>query len=176
MTRTLGDDMSVVNQRRSLVVEGNGPLVEPAAFSDGEYEARLARLRQRMAAAGIEAFISFTPENIYYLTGHDTPGYYFYQACVVTTKTLPVNVLRQIETSNTLLRSWSRRVVPYADHEDPIEKTLTLLDELGVSSGNVGIETESFFVTPMRFEALRAGIVRRGGRLCRNNWSNRSGL
>jgi len=152
-------------QSGSLIVTGTGPLVEPAAFSGREYETRLAALRQAMAADGIDAYITFTPENIYYITGHDTPGYYFYQACVVTAHALPVNVLRRIETSNTLLRSWSRQLVAYADHEDPVEKTLALLDELGVSGGRVALESESFFVTPARFEKLRDGIGRRGGKV-----------
>lgn len=151
--------------QQSLIVEGTGPRVEPPAFTDREYDTRLAALRRRMAAAGVEAFVSFTPENIYYLTGHDTPGYYFYQACVITMTAAPVNVLRRIEASNTLLRSWSRCAVPYADHEDPVAMTVALLDELGVSSGAIGIEAESFFVTPLRFEALRVGVERRGGQV-----------
>jgi hypothetical protein len=77
--------------------EGTGPLVDALPFSDAEFRGRLDRVRRTMAARDLAAFISFTPENIYYRTGHDTPGYYFYQACVVTPNRPPINVLRRIE-------------------------------------------------------------------------------
>ena len=145
------------------IAEGSEPLVEPLPFTEAEYERRLGALRGELAALGADAFVSFTPENIYYLTGHDTPGYYFYQACVVTPTDLPVNVLRRIESTNTLWRSWSRRAVAYEDRDDPVEATLAVLHELGVASGKVALEADSFFVTPRRYAQLVAGIERAGG-------------
>ncbi len=75
-----------------------------ARASDAEFQRRLDNTRRAMVARDLAAFISFTPENIYYLTAHDTPGYYFYQATVVTPNRRPINVLRRIETTNTLGR------------------------------------------------------------------------
>jgi len=145
------------------ISEGDGHLVEPLPFSEAEYERRLTALRRELAALHADAFVSFTPENVYYLTGHDTPGYYFYQACVVTGQDMPVNVLRRIEATNTEWRSWSRRVVIYEDRDDPVEATLAALRELGAASGKVALEADSFFVTPRRYAALVAGIERAGG-------------
>lgn len=145
------------------ISEGSGQLVEALPFSEAEYERRLSAVRGELAALNADAFVSFTPENIYYLTGHDTPGYYFYQACVVTSNVMPVNVLRRIEASNTEWRSWSRRVVIYEDRDDPVEATLALLRELGVASGTVALEADSFFVTPRRYAQLVTGIERTGG-------------
>ena len=59
------------------IQEGSGPLVTPLPFSDAEYQRRLDGVRAQMADKGLDAFVSFTPENIYYLSAHDTPGYYF---------------------------------------------------------------------------------------------------
>src|SRR5690348_8627330 len=98
---------------RVRIEEGTGPLVDALPVSEAEFRRRLDAVRRAMAARGLAAFISFTPENIYYLTGHDTPGYYFYQACVVTPDRPPVNVLRRIETTNTFGRTWSRLAVAY---------------------------------------------------------------
>ncbi len=145
--------------------EGAGPLVDDLPFSDAEFRRRLEGVRQTMAARDLAAFISFTPENIYYLTGHDTPGYYFYQACVVTPDRRPINVLRRIETTNTLGRSWSRLAVAYEDREDPVEATLGLLHELGVAGKTVGAEADSWFISPKRYAQLQQGIERAGGRL-----------
>ena len=89
--------------------EGTGPLIEPLPFSMDEYARRLKAQRADMAFAGLDAFIAFGPENLNYLTGHDTPAYQYLQACVVTHDEPPVNLLRSIDASNTLLRSCSAR-------------------------------------------------------------------
>ena len=82
------------------IIVGSGPLVEPPPFGMMEYARRLQLLRADMAAAGLDAFIAFGPENINYLTGHDTPAYQYLQACVVTHDGPPVNLLRSIDASN----------------------------------------------------------------------------
>jgi Xaa-Pro dipeptidase len=154
-----------VTTRALHVQEGTGPLVDALPFSDDEFARRLSGVRASMARRGLDAFISFTPENIYYLTAHDSPGYYFYQACVVTPTEPPINVLRRIETTNTLGRGWSRRAVGYEDREDPVDTTLALLDKLGVANKTVGAEADSWFVTPHRYAQLQQGLERTGGRL-----------
>jgi Xaa-Pro dipeptidase len=147
------------------IQHGTGPLVDELPFGDGEFQRRLDNTREAMAARGLAAFISFTPENIYYLTGHDSPGYYFYQSCVVTAGQRPINVLRRIETTNTLGRSWSRLAVGYEDREDPVEATLGLLHELNVAGKTVGAEADSWFISPKRYLQLQQGIERAGGRV-----------
>src|SRR6516225_679302 len=156
---------SGASTRSANIQEGRGPLVERLPFDDAEYQRRLDGVRAEMAKRDISAFISFTPENIYYLTGHDTPGYYFYQACVVTPKRPPINVLRRIETTNTLGRSWSRLAVGYEDREDPVQATTALLEELGVANRKVGAEGMSWFVAPRRYIQLQDGVARAGGQL-----------
>jgi Xaa-Pro dipeptidase len=149
----------------TLIQEGSGPLVDKLPFSDAEFQRRLDNTRRAMAVRELAAFISFTPENIYYLTGHDTPGYYFYQACVVTPHRQPINVLRRIETTNTLGRSWSRLAVGYEDRQDPVEATLGLLHELGVAGKSVGAEADSWFISPKRYLQLQQGIETAGGHI-----------
>lgn len=145
------------------LTEGRGQLVESLPFSEPEYERRLAGLRDLMKLEGVDYFISFTPENIYYVTGHDTPGYYFYQACIVSHDQKPVNILRRIESTNTLWKSWNRQVVVYEDRQDPVAATLWMLDELGLKGKKVGLEADAFFVTPRRYAQLVKGIGERGG-------------
>ncbi len=150
---------------RVRILEGTGPLVSPLPFTDAEYRRRLDAARSSMKEQGLDAFISFTPENIYYLTGHDTPGYYFYQACVVTHNYRPINILRRLETSNTLGRSWARLAVGYEDRQDPVAVTLGLLHELGVADKVIGAESDAWFVSPKRYLQLQQGIAEAGGQL-----------
>lgn len=147
------------------ITEGRGQLVEPLAFTNEEFERRLNSLKALMQEKGLDYFISFTPENIYYLTGHDSPGYYFYQAMVVSHKELPVNVLRRVESSNTILKSWSRRTVIYQDTEDPVAATHWYLAELGLKGKRVGLECDAWFVSPRRYNELVERIGRDGGKV-----------
>lgn len=142
--------------------EGTGPLVEPLPFSAGEYARRLAALRADMAAAGLDAFVAFGPEDINYLTGHDTPAYQYLQACIVTHDQPPVNLLRSIDASNTLLRSAWRRAVAYADHDDPVAALASLLRDLAPAGARIGVEDGAFFVTPRRHHQL-TGLLAAAG-------------
>ena len=111
-----------------------------------------------MASTGLDAFVAFGPENINYLTGHDTPAYQYLQACVVTLDAPPVNLVRSIDASNTLLRSWSRRAVAYSDHEDPVETLVALLRQLLPAGARIGAEDRAFFVTPRRYRQLAEAL------------------
>jgi Xaa-Pro dipeptidase len=140
------------------VIVGSGSLVEPLPFSTGEYERRLSAVRVDMAATGLDAFVAFGPENINYLTGHDTPAYQYLQACLVTHDGPPTNVLRSIDASNTLMRSWSRRVVVYSDHDDPVESLRALVRQLVPRGARIGAEDRAFFVTPRRHAQFRDAL------------------
>ena len=149
----------------SRIREGTGPLIEALPFDNAEYERRLAGVRQGMLARGLDALLCFSPENIYYLTAHDTPGYYFYQASIVTHDKGPINVLRRIEATNTLGRGWTRLAVPYGDREDPVGITVGVLEELGLAKKTIGAEAEAWFVTPKQYSQLEAAVGHVGGRL-----------
>jgi Xaa-Pro dipeptidase len=137
------------------VEEGKGPLIAPLPFSDAEYAARLAKLRSAMRAEGLDVFVAFSPENIFWLTGHDSPAYHYVQACVVSLDDPPVNVLRRIDATNTLLRSWARRAASYGDSDEPMEVLAGVIQEMKGAHARIGVETDSFFVSARRFEILR---------------------
>jgi Xaa-Pro dipeptidase len=140
---------------KQRVEEGTGSLVSPLPFTQDEWSDRLARLRQAMRQQNLKVFISFTPENIFWITGHDSPAYHYVQACVVTLDDVPVNVLRRIDATNTLLRSWSRRAVSYRDSDEPMDVLADLIEDMVDVATLIGIETDSFFVSVRRFEILR---------------------
>ena len=147
------------------IEEGTGSRLVELPFTDAEFARRLEGIRSRMRERGLDAFVSFTPENLYYANAHDTPGYYWYQAIVVTHDQAPVTVVRLVEAGATLAMGWSRLAAVYSDHEDPVEHTLDLLEDLGVAERTVGMEANAWFVTPLRYEVLRAGIEKRGGKV-----------
>ncbi|HVW43444.1 MAG TPA: aminopeptidase P family N-terminal domain-containing protein, partial [Amycolatopsis sp.] len=71
-------------------------------FPESEYDRRLATLRETLRAEGLDAVVVHTPENVCYLSGHATPGYYTYQCLVVTADGEAALLMRQTETENAL--------------------------------------------------------------------------
>ncbi len=141
-----------------VIEEGRGPLIAPLPFSTEEYAARLSAVRQAMRRAGVDVFVAFSPENIFWITGHDSPAYHYVQACVVTLNETPVNLIRRIDATNTLLRSWSRKAVAYGDSDEPMHVLADLIADLSGPHARVGVETDSFFVSARRFDLLRQSL------------------
>jgi len=124
-------------------------------FSLEEYQSRLGRVRRELAARGLDALLVHTPENIYYLSGYHTAGYYCYQCLLVPLRGTPIHLTRGTEETNARALSWIDRTTSYMDHEDPIELTASVLKEEGLSSSRVGVEKVSWFLTIAHFEQLQ---------------------
>ena len=125
-------------------------------FSVDEFQQRLARTRERLSERGVAGMLVHTPENMYYLSGYHTPGYYAYQTMLVPTSPAkpPVLVVRRLEESNVREFSWidTRRV--YTDIEDPIELTAKVVKESGLEHATLAIEKSAWFLTVANLEAL----------------------
>ena len=119
------------------------------AFTIEEYRQRLARGRERMANNGLDALVVHTPENICYLSGYHTSGYYYLQALIVTANHDPFLVTRLFEQRNIDAFSWLDREtagVPFTDNESPVEKISKVLVELGLAGATIGVDRASFFM------------------------------
>ena len=123
-------------------------------FSLEEYRQRLDALRGRMARMGLDAVLVHSPENLYYLSGYQTPGYYWYQALVVPLEKEPVFITRLLEESNVHHLSWVEESRPYGDSDDWVAKTGEVLVELGLGAGRIGVDKRSWFFTVDDFERL----------------------
>jgi Xaa-Pro dipeptidase len=125
-------------------------------FARPEYEDRLAGVHRRMAERGLRALLTHTPENIYYLTGYQTAGYYTYQALIVPEAPArePVFVIRLPERTNVLARSWLHATATYEDTDDPVEVTYRAMTDAGLTRGVIGVEKEAWFLTVRDFEKL----------------------
>ena len=73
-----------------------------AAFSKQELEGRQQAARKALAERDIDVMIVTGPENIFYLTGQQTPGYYTYQALLLPVEGEPVAIVRQLELNNLI--------------------------------------------------------------------------
>lgn len=141
-----------------------------SAFPKSEYDGRVARAREGLAAAGLDAMVVTGPENIFYLTGQQTPGYYMFQALVLPADGDPVFVIRQLEYFNFVANTFIADAAIYQDSEDPVGFLTKVLADKGLKGKRVGIDKRGWFLPIAIYEALQqalgtigdaAGIVER---------------
>ena len=122
------------------------------AFSTEEFQDRVKRVQERMGENGIDVLLLHSPENIYYLAGHQTSGYFAYQAAVLAQNGDPWLLLRYLERGNVDEYSWLTEAVTWKEGDDVVEKTLALLRAVGATIVAFPI---ALFMTRTRSEAAR---------------------
>lgn len=132
-------------------------------FSEKEFQDRLRKVRSSMQISGLDILLVHTPENIFYLTGYQTPGYYTYQCLVLPITNEPIIVTRQIEVTNVKARSWVKHTATFIGLEDtsgqnPVEVTCRVLQEIGGPRPRIGVEKGSWFLTPLNLESLEQNL------------------
>lgn len=100
-----------------------------------------------MAANQLDALLVHSPENIFYLTGYQTPGYYWHQVLVLPLESEPVFVAPPHEASLIPEFSWIEDTRLYPDTSDWAEVTANLLIALKLDRGIIGIESESRYLS-----------------------------
>ena len=118
---------------------------ENLPFSLAEYRGRLDNLRKGMAERGIDIALVSVPENIYYLTGYTTLGYYMYQVLMVPSDDEPLLLTYREERINVERLSWLERHVDYTVTDDPIQVTKDTLRGLGIAGKTLSIEEAGYF-------------------------------
>ncbi|MFO1149927.1 MAG: Xaa-Pro peptidase family protein [Alsobacter sp.] len=132
-----------------------------SAFPKGEYDGRVARARANLERAGIDVMIVTGPENIFYLTGQQTPGYYTFQALVLPVDGDPVFVIRQLEYFNFIANTYITDAHVYQDGDDPVKVLVEVIEQRGWTSRRIGIDKRGWFLPIATYEALlgRLGTV-----------------
>jgi Xaa-Pro dipeptidase len=128
------------------------------AFSTDEFRARVSRVHKEMEKAGIDLLLIHSPENIYYLTGYQTSGYFAYQVAVLARDRDPELLVRFLERGNVGEYSWLDRAATWKEGDDLVAETLRLVKSTGRHK-TIGFEKRSWFLTPAIAEALAAGLA-----------------
>ncbi|MSO93067.1 MAG: aminopeptidase P family protein [Rhodospirillales bacterium] len=131
------------------------------AFTVEEYKKRLDGVRKRMAEKGLDGLIVHSPENICYLSGYQTSGYYFIQTLLVAHDKDPILVTRLFEQRNIDAYSWldrARHGIAFTDSDNPSQKIAQALKDLGLETKRIGVDFSSFFLPVEKFEELKAAL------------------
>ncbi|MGI4984701.1 MAG: M24 family metallopeptidase [Janthinobacterium lividum] len=138
-----------------------------SAFAATEYAGRVARTRALLAKAHIDAMIVTGPENIFYLTGQQTPGYYTFQALVLPVEGEPVFVVRQLEYFNFIANTFIPDAQVYGDGDDPINILVDVIQRKGWAGKRIAIDKRGWFLPIAVYEALgeKLGTIADGARI-----------
>lgn len=122
-------------------------------FSMDEYRARVAAVRAEMAKRGVDLLLIHTPENMLYLTGYQTAGYFSYQCLALPLEGEPAILTRRLEEGNARLLSWVQHRLSYVDVEDKVAKTVEVVRQFPRVK-RLGIEMNSWFLTVAHYRRL----------------------
>ena len=129
------------------------------SFSRSEFLRRYRLVMDGIRQAGVDALLVRGPENITYLTGYETPGYYGYHCLILVPGESPVLVGRRLEVGTNVPEfSWLTEVAPVEDDEVPVEVTIRTLSRMGLARKRLGIESESWFLTVNEHQALAGAL------------------
>ncbi|RKF14176.1 aminopeptidase P family protein [Roseovarius spongiae] len=125
------------------------------AFPKNEYTSRQDRFRKELERADLDLCVVTAPENVCYLTGHATPGYYTYQALVFPANGDPVLIMRESELINAEESTWFKadQLTGYRDELDPIEVTAQVIRAAGKAE-RIGFDSRSWFLPPAPYQKL----------------------
>jgi Xaa-Pro dipeptidase len=138
--------MAVTDQSLESIMQAV-PQGAESVFPKAEYQQRIDRLRERMKEKGFDLVLLSGPENIFYLTGQQSPGYYTFQSLCVPATGEPFHVLRGLEAPNSRLNTFINDITGYADDEHPAAALAAVLKKRGWQGKRVGIDQNGWFLT-----------------------------
>ena len=129
-----------------------------SAFRADEYAQRIRRTRERLSRAGVDVMIVTGPENIFWLTGQQTPGYYTFQALLLPVEGDPVFVIRQLEYFNFIANTFISDAAIYQDGDNPVDFLVGMLQQRGWLNKRIGLDKRGWFLPIAVYEALQSKL------------------
>ncbi|MCZ6772602.1 MAG: Xaa-Pro peptidase family protein [Proteobacteria bacterium] len=144
-----------MNQRDATATPDN-PSILP--FAESEFADRLERVQSDLRAAGVTATLLVDPENIYWLTGYQSIGYFTFQCLFVPADGRPSLVSRMVNKGLARATPTLDRFVGIEDTAIPVDVLARFLREALPSGATLGIETGAWYFTVRDYHDLIARI------------------
>jgi len=126
-----------------------------AAFPKQEFDGRIAALQTVLTEMELDLFLTSGPENIFYLTGQQTPGYYTFQCLCVPAEGSPFLITRELESYNARANTYLEESFSYPDGADPAAAVAAILKGQGWSGKKIAIDRNAWFFTVNLYERLK---------------------
>ncbi|WP_170329901.1 M24 family metallopeptidase [Ruegeria arenilitoris] len=136
------------------------------AFSQAEYDRRLAKTRNAMAAAGLDALFVEDPSNMAWLTGYEGWSFYVHQGVLVLHDRDPIWWGRNQDANGARRTVWmpDDRIYGYADHyvqstvRHPMQDLAALIRGCGLTIGRIGVELDNYYYSAKAHLTLLAEL------------------
>ena len=109
---------------------------------------------------GVDILLVTGPENIYYLSGYRTTGYYIFQALAVPLDGEPQFVTRRLEFANVRSLSWIKEGYAVGDTESYFDATANCIEAMGGATARIGFDDAGFFLPASILDRLRARLAK----------------
>lgn len=128
-------------------------------FTAEEFSDRRRRVREAIAAAGLDWLVIFHPVSIHWLTGSDAKSYQEFQCLLISARPGPLVILTRAGELNEFrddafvdeLCGWGG-----GESDDPIEAFAALCERFGLRQGRVGIEVPAYYLHPLHYVRVKA--------------------
>ncbi|MBT2570108.1 M24 family metallopeptidase [Planococcus sp. ISL-110] len=136
-------------------------------FGTAEYQKRIRKTKERMAAQGIEVLLITNPSNMNYLSGYDGWSFYVHQMLIVIDdEDQPLWVGRMLDANGAKITTWlyHENIIPYPDIYvqsetlHPMDFIADILKQIGQDKQSIGVEMESYYFSAKCFEQLKKGL------------------
>ena len=114
-------------------------------FSKQEYANRLERLKTKMSEEKLDCLLLFAQESMYWLTGYDTFGYYFFQSMIVKADGEIVLLTRAPDLRQAQHTSIVENIQIWTDKggADPTKNLHDILADMDLVGAKIGIEYDT---------------------------------
>jgi Xaa-Pro aminopeptidase len=126
-------------------------------FARSEFDDRLARLRQRMAASAVDVALFDEMEPMAWISGYAN-SQNRYRCVVVPRDGEPFFLIRSLDAGPMRQRSWIADVVTFRDWEDPMPVLAAKLRQRGLDRARLALDFNSYGMSLARFQQLRDNL------------------
>lgn len=129
-------------------------------FSAQEYEGRRTRACAALRERGLDGILCFAPESLYYLTGHDSFGFCFFQCLYMDASGETTLLARSADLRQAQHTSDIRDIRIWRDGEDaqPARDLRDMLASRGAQGKKLGIERDTHGLTAVNYIATVAAL------------------
>ena len=128
------------------------------AFPVAEFETRLEYVQRDLVKRGLAGALIFDPENMYWLTGFQTIGYFTFQGMYIPADDLPIVITRVVNRDMALALPTIGGVVAVGDTQDHCNVLSGVLADLG--DVTIGLDTLSRHLNINDYRKLLAAGIR----------------
>ncbi|MGC3939881.1 M24 family metallopeptidase [Roseobacter sp. EG26] len=129
-----------------------GHWIDELAFDPSDYAERLKFVQSHLSNRSLAGGLLFDPENMFWLTGFQTIGYFTFQCMFVPVHGLPKVITRIVNRDMALALPTIGGVEAVLDTQDPVDVLSTVLNQIGAVQ--IGLETGSRYLSVRDYRRL----------------------